>query len=362
MNGKVLVSGVSLILVVGVAIGVVVVVNKSGASDPQIAAHQKNVKAMCEGTEDPKLCHETLSSAKGGNKSDPKVYIAAGVEATMKSVIQALNMSDRLKVEHGDKDPGIKMALEDCKDLIEFALDSIEASVNLVNNENIQAMYDQSPDFRNWLSAIISYQETCMDGFNNGTNGEEEIKEKLNTDSLDEMGKLTAIVLDIVTNLSKILESFDLKLNLSPASRRLLEVDDEGLPTWFSGADRKLLAKVEKGEAGTPNAVVAKDGSGQFKTIKDAIDSYPKKHKGRFVIYVKAGVYDEYITIPKKSANILIYGDGPAKTIVTGSKNYVDGVKTMKTATFCMYLSSSQYLAFIITLLFLNKLGIRLLL
>jgi len=335
-NGKVLVSGVSLILVVGVAIGVVVVVNKSDSSDPKIAAQQKNVKAMCEGTEETKLCHETLSSVDG-NTSDPKVYIAAGVEATMKRVIKALNMSDRLKVEHGDKDPGIKMALDDCKDLIEFALDSIESSVNLVRDQNIQAMYDQTPDFRNWLSAIISYQETCMDGLNNGTNGEKEIKEKLNTDSLDEMGKLTGIVLDIVTNLSNILERFDLKLNLSPASRRLLQVDHEGLPTWFSGADRKLLAALDKGQAGAPNAVVAKDGSGKFKTVKEAIDSYPKGHQGRFVIYVKAGIYDEYILIPKKSTNILIYGDGPAKTIITGHKNFVDGVKTMQTATFGIY-------------------------
>ncbi|ESW17101.1 hypothetical protein PHAVU_007G210400 [Phaseolus vulgaris] len=332
MNSKVVISGVSLILVVGVAIGVVVVVNKKD-SDPQIAAQQKRMKVMCEGTEDPQLCHETLSTVKG-NTSDPKVYIAAGVEATMKSVIQALNMSDKLKVEHGDKDPGIKMALDDCKDLIQYALDSIESSVNLVNSQNIQAMYDQSPDFRNWLSAIISYQESCTDGLNNETNGEKEIKEKLNTGSLDEMGKLTGIVLDIVTNLSTVLESFDLKLNLNPSSRRLLQVDSEGLPTWFSGADRKLLAQVQKGAAAAPNAVVAKDGSGKFKSIKEAIDAYPANLQGRYVIYVKTGVYDESILIPKKSANILIYGDGPGKTVVTGRKNFVDGVKTMQTATF----------------------------
>ncbi|CAJ1969605.1 unnamed protein product [Sphenostylis stenocarpa] len=333
MNGKVVVSGVSLILVVGVAIGVVVVVNKND-SDPHIASQQKSVKAMCEGTDEPQLCHETLSSVKGESASDPKVYIQAGVEATMKSVIKALNMSDRLRVEHGDRDPGIKMALDDCKDLIEFALDSIESSANLVNDQNLQALHDQSPDFRNWLSAIIAYQDSCMDGFNNETNGEEEIKKKLSEDGLDHMGKLTGIVLDIVTNLSKILESFDLKLQPTPGSRRLLEVKNAGLPSWLSAADRRLLARVGKRAAAAPNVVVAKDGSGKFKTIKEAIDSYPKDLKGRYVIYVKAGVYNEYIIIPKKSANILIYGDGPTRTIVTGRKNFVDGVKTMQTATF----------------------------
>ena len=334
VNGKILASGVSLILVVGVAIGVVVVVNRKGTSNPEVEAQQKSVKAMCEGTDDPKLCHDTLITVNSTNSSDPKAYIAAGVEATVKSVIQALNMSDRLKVEHGDKDPGIKMALDDCKDLIEFALDSIESSANLVNNHNIQALHDQSPDFRNWLSAIISYQQSCMDGFNNETNGEQEIKEQLHTGSLDQMGKLTGIVLDIVTNLSKILQSFDLKLDLNPASRRLLELDAEGYPTWFSAADRRLLAKMNQGGAPPPNAVVALDGSGQFKSVKQAIDSYPKNFKGRFIIYVKAGVYNEYILIPKKSENIMIYGDGPTKSIITGNKNFIDGVKTMQTATF----------------------------
>ena len=260
VNGKILASGVSLILVVGVAIGVVVVVNRKGTSNPEVEAQQKSVKAMCEGTDDPKLCHDTLITVNSTNSSDPKAYIAAGVEATAKSVIQ-------------------------------------------------------SPDLRNWLSAIISYQQSCMDGFNNETNGEQEIKEQLHTGSLDQMGKLTGIVLDIVTNLSKILQSFDLKLDLNPASRRLLELDAEGYPTWFSAADRRLLAKMNQGGAPPPNAVVALDGSGQFKSVKQAIDSYPKNFKGRFIIYVKAGVYNEYILIPKKSENIMIYGDGPTKTI-----------------------------------------------
>ncbi|KAL5538069.1 hypothetical protein UlMin_042279 [Ulmus minor] len=84
----------------------------------------------------------------------------------------------------------------------------------------------------------------------------------------------------------------------------------------------------------TPNAVVAKDGSGQYKTIEAALAAYPKNHKGRYVIYVKAGKYDEYITIPKNQINVYMYGDGPRKTIVTGSKNFRDGVSTFRTATF----------------------------
>ncbi|CAI8615252.1 unnamed protein product [Vicia faba] len=337
MEGKVAISVVSLILVIGVAIGVVVVVHKSG--DPQIQAQQKNVEIMCQSAEDKNLCHDTLKSVSGLDSADPKAYIAAAVKATTDSVIRAFNMSDRLTTEYGSKDNGIKMALDDCKDLLEFAMDSLEMSTNLLRDSNIQGVHSQSPDIRNWLSAVISYQQSCMEGFDDAKDGEKKIKQQFQIESLDSVQKVTGVALDIMSALSNILEQFNLKFDLKPASRRLLaeDIDDEGFPSWFSGSDRKLLAGMRgKGWRSkvTPNAIVAKDGSGQFKTIKDAIASYPSGNKGRYVIYVKAGVYDEYITIPKSAANILMYGDGPLRTIVTGKKCFANGVKTMQTATF----------------------------
>ncbi|CAL0302398.1 unnamed protein product [Lupinus luteus] len=81
--------------------------------------------------------------------------------------------------------------------------------------------------------------------------------------------------------------------------------------------------------------VVAKDGNGQFRTVKEAIDAYHKGLQGRYVIFVKAGVYDVYITIPKYAVNILMVGDGHYKTIITGRKNFaLAGIKTMHTARF----------------------------
>ncbi|KAK7379098.1 hypothetical protein VNO80_04551 [Phaseolus coccineus] len=334
MSGKIIISAVSLILVVGVAIGVVIAVNKKG-EEPAIQSQQKSVEIICQNTDDQKLCHDTLSSVKGLDTADPKAYIATAVKATMDSVIKALNMSDKLTTEHGSNDNGTKMALDDCKDLLQSAIQSLQLSTDMVQNNNVQAVHDQTADFKNWLSAVISYQQACMEGFDDGKDGEKKIKEQLHTGSLDQVQKLTGITLDIVSGLSHILEKFGLKLNLKPASRRLLSKD--GYPSWFSASDRKLLAQLErKGWRSniTPNVVVAQDGSGQFKTIAEGLASYPSNFQGRYNIYVKAGVYDEYITVPKTAVNVLLYGDGPEKTIVTGHKNFRDGVKTMQTATF----------------------------
>jgi pectin methylesterase-like acyl-CoA thioesterase len=53
----------------------------------------------------------------------------------------------------------------------------------------------------------------------------------------------------------------------------------------------------------------------------------------RYVIYVKEGQYDEQVLIPKKMENITMIGDGSQKSIITGNKNFVDGLTTYKTAT-----------------------------
>jgi pectin methylesterase-like acyl-CoA thioesterase len=59
----------------------------------------------------------------------------------------------------------------------------------------------------------------------------------------------------------------------------------------------------------------------------------------RYVVYVKEGVYDELVTVTKKMVNLTMYGDGGLKSIITGNKNFVDGVRTFQTASFGMYIS-----------------------
>jgi pectinesterase len=250
-------------------------------------------------------------------------------------------MSDRLIVEYGDKDRRIKRALHVCKEMMEFALDSLDLSTIVVRDNNIQSVHAQNADLRNWLSAVISYKQACMEGFDDEKGAEKNIKDQLHAQTIDRMTKVTVVALNIVSDLANILQEFGLKLDLKPASRRLLseEIDnEEGFPTWVSATDRKLLAQMQRKGWRTkirPNVVVAKDGSGQFKTIMEALAAYPKGYKGRYFIYVKAGIYNESIIVPKACVNLMMYGDGPQRTVITGYKNYGKlNIKTMDTATF----------------------------
>ncbi|XP_059439920.1 pectinesterase-like [Corylus avellana] len=326
MIGKVAVSVTSVILVVGVALAVVAVVhhNASKNNAESLSPQMKMVKDICSKTDYLDACQKSLSPVAEKGNTDPKEFIKAAIQATINEVSKSANFSDML-VQNASNIPRVKMAAEDCKELMSFSIDELQASFTTVGESDLHTMNDRADELKNWLSAVISYQQTCLDGF------EAPEYRKLMEDNLNDAASLTSNCLAIVSELADILKVFGLEFNIKPPGRRLLSQD--GFPTWFSASDRKLLASVDNGRV-RPNAIVAKDGSGQFKSIAAAVAAYPKNHRGRYVIYVKSGVYNEYITIEKNMKNVFMFGDGPRKTIVTGRKSNRDGFTTFKTASF----------------------------
>ncbi|KAL0388824.1 UNVERIFIED_CONTAM: putative pectinesterase/pectinesterase inhibitor 21 [Sesamum radiatum] len=200
-------------------------------------------------------------------------------------------------------------------------------------------------DIKVWLSGALTYHETCLDAFQNTTGDTGEKMKNL----LHSSGMLLSNGLAMVGDISSIFSSLSLG---GFTNQRILEeegngvdqADGEDLKTTFDGketdaagpppfvdaeARRIMTANVNTLK---PSIVVAQDGSGQFKTIKGAISSLPKKGDGPYVIHVKAGLYKENVIFPKKVNNVVLIGDGPLKTRISGNKNYVDGVQTFHTA------------------------------
>ncbi|KAL0289594.1 UNVERIFIED_CONTAM: putative pectinesterase/pectinesterase inhibitor 22 [Sesamum calycinum] len=106
---------------------------------------------------------------------------------------------------------------------------------------------------------------------------------------------------------------------------------NKGFPKWMTEGDKELLLSSQKGMHA--DAVVAVDGSGQYRSIAQAIYEAPSYSNRRYVIYVKKGVYKENIDMKKKKTNIMLVGDGIGQTIVTGNRNFMQGWTTFRTAT-----------------------------
>lgn len=109
------------------------------------------------------------------------------------------------------------------------------------------------------------------------------------------------------------------------------EPDAYGYPTWMSVSNRMLLASEGNIDGMKPNAVVAVDDSGDYKSISDAVNSI-SGDEGKYMIYVKPGEYNETVRVERK--NVFLYGADPLTTIIRGNKSEATGTETDDTATF----------------------------
>ncbi|KAK1683625.1 hypothetical protein QYE76_044473 [Lolium multiflorum] len=333
MANNFLLGGLGAILVVAVVVGVVATVTHSGSKagdnftvpeEATLATSGKSVQSLCAPTLYKESCEKTLTSASNGTEN-PKEVFSAMAKTAMESIKSAVEHS-RTIGEAKSSDPLTQGAREDCKELLEDSVDDLKGMVEMAGGD-IKVLLSRSDDIEHWITGVMTFIDTCADGF---------ADEKLKADMqviLRNATELSSNALAITNSLGAIFKKLDLDVFKKDSTRRRLlsEKEEQGYPAWMKSPERKLLAS---GGLPAPNAVVAKDGSGKFKTIQEAVNSMPKGHPGRYVIYVKTGLYDEMVMVPKDKVNIFMYGDGPKQSRVTGRKSFADGVTTMKTATF----------------------------
>lgn len=63
--------------------------------------------------------------------------------------------------------------------------------------------------------------------------------------------------------------------------------------------------------------VVAKDGSGNFRTVQEAIQAVPDFRKNPTTIFIKNGIYKEKLTLPTSKTGVKFVGENVRQTILT---------------------------------------------
>ncbi|CAF2124286.1 hypothetical protein BRARA_C02347 [Brassica rapa] len=352
MIGKVVVSVASVLLLVGVAIGVVVIINKNG--NTPLSPQMKAVQGICQGTSDKASCVKTLEPVKS---DDPNKLIKAFMLATQDALTKSSNFTGKTEGDLGSSiSPNNKAVLEYCKKVFLYALEDLGTILEEMGDDlnQIGSKIDQ---LKQWLTGVYNYQTDCLDDIQEDdlrkTIGEGIASSKILTGNaidifhtvVSAMAKLNVKVDDFKNMTSGVFSPSDkgaapVNKETPPVvdtpvadpdgpSRRLLEdIDETGLPTWVSGADRKLMANAGRGRRRggggariRANFVVAKDGSGQFNSVQQAVNACPDKNPGRCIIYIKAGIYREQVIIPKKKNNIFLFGDGARKTVITYNRS-----------------------------------------
>ncbi|XP_031384116.1 putative pectinesterase/pectinesterase inhibitor 28 [Punica granatum] len=323
---RVAIIAISSIVLVAIGVAVTAGVTRSHDNEKpestgkDVSASMKAVDAICSPTDFKQTC---INSLKGTNSTDPKELIKAGFNAAVKDIREAIKKSSVLK--ELEKDPRAEQALEICKELMEYSINDLKRSFEKVGNFDISKIDDVLDDIKVWLSAAMTYEETCFEAFENTTgNAGKKMREALKTAT-----QMTSNGLAMVTEIYATLES----LNLPIFNRRRLLSEGDKVSAWTPDEfiTRKLLSATPAQLK--PDMVIAKDGSGKYGTINAALKDIPKNSKKRFVIYIKEGVYKEQVHFNSSWTNLMVIGDGPTKTRIIYNLNFADGTPTMRTAT-----------------------------
>ena len=332
--------GVSTFLLVAMVVAVTVNVNfnnKGSSSDSKeeskshVASSMKAVKTLCAPTDYKKECEDNLIE-HASNITDPRELIKIAFHVTISKIGEGLEKTQLM--HEVENDPITKEALDTCKQLMNLSIGEFTRSLDKFAKFDLNNLDNILTSLKVWLSGAITYQETCLDAFENTTTDAGQKMQKL----LQTAMHMSSNGLSIINELSKTLSEMHVN---RPGRRRLLNnVDDLpvlghdfDLPEWVDDrvGVRKLLRMT--GRKRMAHVVVAKDGSGNFTTINEALKYVPKKNLRPFVIYVKEGVYNEYVEVSKNMTHVVMIGDGGKKSRITGSKNFIDGVGTYRTAS-----------------------------
>ncbi|KAJ0625400.1 putative pectinesterase [Helianthus annuus] len=296
---------------------------------------------ICQYTPYPSFCRSTIPI----NNSTANVH-DYGRFSVRKSISAALKFSaliDKYLRRSSILTTGAIRALQDCQYLAGVNVDFLQNTFQTVDKTQTALSTMKSEDIQTMLSAILTNTQTCIDGIQatasswsskNGVLAPLANDNKLYSVSLSLFNRGWGVKSKTMrssrsSSPHKKLKNGRLPLKMSEQTKAIFEtVGRRNLLQTDDGGDQVVISDI---------VVVSQDGSGNFSNIMDAVNIAPNKTKaedGYFLIYVTAGVYEEYVNIPKNKYYLMIIGDGINQTVITGNRSVVDGWTTFNSATF----------------------------
>ncbi|XP_019428700.1 PREDICTED: pectinesterase-like [Lupinus angustifolius] len=284
--------------------------------------HIQVAQSTCQGTLYPDLCVSTLATFPNlASKSVPQI-ISSVVNQTVYEVKSSSYNCSSLRKKLKNLKPLEQRALDDCLKLFDDTTVELKTAIAELSKTTIGSK--RYHDLQTLLSGAMTNLYTCLDGFAYTKGGKNKVR-----------GKIEKRLLKISHHVSNSLAMLKKVPGVKKSSKSEVFPEyskmKEGFPSWVNSKGRKLLqASVSETKF---NFVVAKDGTGNFTTIGEALAAAPNSSTTRFVIHIKAGAYFENVEVSRKQTNLMFVGDGIGKTVVKSNRNVVDGWTTFQSAT-----------------------------
>lgn len=324
----------ALIIASGICAAFLIISFRSGTGTTTISRKPTQAIAKtCSKTRFPNLCIQSLLDFPGAESANEQDLVHISFNLTMQHFSKALYQSSI--VSYQTMSPRVRSAYDDCLELMEDSVDALGSSLFSIvpesdgngNGNNNNYKVGSMDDVVTWLSAALTNQDTCSEGF-------ADVSDPVKDQTAEKMKDLTELVSN---SLSMYVAAGGDDFGGVPIQnkRRLLlsENDIHEFPAWLGRRERELLSTPVS--AIQADIIVSKDGSGTVKTIAEAIKKAPEKSNRRIIIYVRAGRYEEdTLKVGRKKTNLMFIGDGKGKTVITGGKSVSSDMTTFHTSSF----------------------------
>ncbi|XP_038697287.1 21 kDa protein-like [Tripterygium wilfordii] len=171
------------------------------SADPTTeSSDSEYIRTSCGSTLYPDVCYTSLSRYASAVQSDPgrlaRVAIAVNLSNARKMASYLSNLT-----REGGTNTGAASALHDCVSNLGDAVDEIEDSLKQMRDIGAGGASDfrfKISNVQTWMSAALTDEETCTDGFEDVPEGDK-IKEKV-LEGVGDVKKLTSNAVALVNN------------------------------------------------------------------------------------------------------------------------------------------------------------------
>ncbi|PQQ01823.1 hypothetical protein Pyn_26850 [Prunus yedoensis var. nudiflora] len=254
------------------------------------------------------ICFSSLSIDPRADNVDPhliNVPLPAFKNSLEKTKELMQNVASTMSHMHAGEDlldgNSTVLVISYCEDLLDETAEVLDWSLSTI--DDLKA--DVVSHMRTWLNTSQSREMACVDAFQN---------------SIDS---------NVTESLRQVTKSIDEVLGMIQVEQQHHLHRHNATAAPGPDPDPYDLALSR-----TADVTVSQDGSGKFKRIMDAIAAAPSHSQKQFVIFVKKGVYKEYVKIDKTKTNLALIGEGMSVTTISGDRSNASGWATMDSATF----------------------------
>ncbi|KAJ4706203.1 21 kDa protein-like [Melia azedarach] len=170
----------------------------TAAKSNSLKIYKKFIKTSCNATTYPSLCYKYLSSYANSIKTDSLNLCKAALVVNLKAAgkTSSLLRSIARKGLH----PAEKAVMKDCIEEIDDSVYELKQASNIMGKLKGSDLANQIDDIKTWVSAAITDEETCTDGFD-----EEEMKIRASVQNqirknVVNLGKVTGNTLALIIN------------------------------------------------------------------------------------------------------------------------------------------------------------------